>query len=73
MNNIHVHLIPIRNPKFREAVTVNEDGSYSIFINQNMASNQIEKAYYHALYHIQNNDFEKDDVQVIEYEAHGGI
>ncbi len=70
MTDIYVHLLPFNNPKFHEAVTLNEDGSYTVFINANMASNQIEKAYQHALHHIKNNDFEKDDVQKIEAEAH---
>ena len=70
MNEIHVHLMPFRNPKFHEAVTVNDDGSYSIFINANMASNQIEQAYHHAMTHINENDFEKHDIQQIESEAH---
>ena len=70
MNEINVVLIPIRNYKFHEAVTENEDGSFTIFLNANLASNQIEAAYRHAMRHIQNNDFEKTDVQEIESEAH---
>lgn len=70
MTEITVHLISIRNPKFREAVAENEDGSFSIFINANLAANQIEKAYRHALWHIEQGDFQKNDVQEIEERAH---
>lgn len=70
MTEVHVHLISNKNPKFREAVTPNADGSYSVFINANMAQNQIEKAYRHALFHIQHDDFNKGDIQQIESEAH---
>lgn len=52
------------------AVTPNEDGSYSIFINANQSDEGIRRTYYHELGHILNNDFEKEDVQQIESEAH---
>ena len=53
------------------AVTPNEDGTYSIFINANQSDEGIMRTYYHELSHILNDDFEKDDVQQIEAEAHG--
>ena len=48
----------------------NEDGSYSIFLNARMASNQIEKTFEHEIEHIKNEDFEKEQVQRIEAYAH---
>ena len=48
----------------------NPDGSYSIFINARLNHETQRKVYLHELYHIQNNDFEKSDVDVIEYKAH---
>lgn len=54
----------------KEAVTYNEDGSYTIFINARMSFDNQVQAYDHALRHIKNNDFGKDDVQTIEYIAH---
>lgn len=48
----------------------NEDGTYSVFINARMASNQIEKTYMHEIEHIENGDFDKDQVQRIESYAH---
>lgn len=52
------------------AVTPNDDGTYSIFINANQSDEGIMRTYYHELSHILNNDFEKHDVQQIEAEAH---
>ena len=52
------------------AVTENEDGSYTIFINPNQSDQGIMQTYYHELGHILHNDFEKHDVQEIETEAH---
>ena len=48
----------------------NEDGTYSVFLNARMASNQIEKTYQHEIQHIENGDFEKEQVQRIETYAH---
>lgn len=54
-----------------EVVTENEDGSYTIFINSRMNYEKQMKAYLHAMKHITGDDFQKDDVQSIEYLAHG--
>ena len=51
-------------------VTENEDGSHSIFINAGLSHDQRKKSYLHELRHINNNDFEKYDVQEIEYNTH---
>lgn len=54
----------------KEAITPNEDGSYTIFINARLSNEEQLKSYKHALKHIQNGDFDKTDVQKIEYSAH---
>lgn len=54
-----------------EVVTENEDGSYTIFINSRLNCEKQMKAYLHAMKHITGDDFQKDDVQSIEYLAHG--
>ena len=54
-----------------EVVTENEDGSYTIFINSRLNYEKQAKAYLHAMKHITGDDFQKDDVQSIEYLAHG--
>ena len=58
--------------KGHEAVTPNEDGSYTIFINSRDASNIQREAYLHAVEHIKNGDFSSSEsVQAIEAKAHG--
>ena len=54
-----------------EVVTENEDGSYTIFINSRLNYEKQMKAYLHAMKHITGDDFQKEDVQHIEYHAHG--
>lgn len=56
--------------KTRETVSSNEDGSFTIFINSRCSYEVQLKAYQHALQHIQQEDFSKDNVQSIEYYAH---
>lgn len=54
-----------------EMVVQNEDGSYTILINAKLSQDGQIKAYQHALSHIQNEDFDKSDIQSIEFQAHG--
>ena len=54
-----------------EQITQNQDGSYTIFLNARDSDAMNKLSYYHALSHIVNHDFEKHDVQLIEYDAHG--
>lgn len=56
--------------KVNEAVTPNEDGSYTVFIDETLSPEYRKKAFIHAMKHIKSNDFEKYDVQSIEAEAH---
>ena len=53
-----------------EAITENEDCTYTIFINQNLSEAKRLKAIQHALEHIKENDFEKNNVQEIEFDRH---
>lgn len=52
-----------------EMVTPCADG-YTIYINSKIDRDSQMKGYLHAVQHIMNNDFEKEDVQMVEYEAH---
>lgn len=54
----------------KEMVLQNEDGTYTILINAKLSKDGQIKAYQHALNHINNDDFEKSDVQSIELKAH---
>lgn len=53
-----------------EMVVSNEDGTFTILINAKLSQDGQLKAYQHAINHICNNDFEKENVQKIEYQAH---
>lgn len=56
--------------KTREAVAANEDGSYTIFVEDTLSPEYKRKAVLHALAHIQDNDFNNADVQEIESSTH---
>lgn len=54
-----------------EIVIPNEDNSYTIIINSRLSQEKQLLAYQHAMKHIENDDFEKADVQEIEAKSHG--
>lgn len=56
--------------KVKEAVTPNEDGGYTIFIEETLSPPHRKKAFLHAIRHIYENDFEKYNVNDIEYKVH---
>lgn len=53
-----------------EQIVQNSDGTYTIFINSRHSYASQLESYKHAMDHIKNGDFEKNDVQQIESEAH---
>ena len=53
-----------------EVITENEDSSFTIFINANLCESKRLKAINHAIRHIREHDFAKEDVQEIENSAH---
>ncbi len=69
-DEIIVQLYDFHTTKGHEMVTLNEDGSYTILINSRLNRESAVKAYIHALSHIYNRDFEKLNVQEIEWKAH---
>lgn len=66
--DIFVYMIAMPD-SVHEAVTPCFDG-FTIYINKNLSYEQRQRAFIHALRHIQNKDFEKDNVQAIESQAH---
>ncbi len=64
-----VHFIKLGN-NVKEAVTRNEDDSYTIFIDSRLCKEEQNNAFLHAIKHILQNDFDKTDVNLIELEAH---
>lgn len=67
--DVNIFLVNFPSPG-KEMVVPNEDGSYTILINAKLSQEAQLKAYQHALNHIKNEDFEKYDVQDIEFQAH---
>lgn len=65
-----IQLINFPSGKTKEAVTENEDGSYTIFIEDNLPPDERQKVFLHALKHIIGNDFSGEDIQKIEYNTH---
>lgn len=68
---INVQILDLKTTCGTELVTPNEDGSYTVLINARMSYEMQRKALLHALKHILNDDFEKENVQQIEAAAHG--
>ena len=66
---VNVFLVDFPNSG-REMVIPNEDDSYTILINAKLSYESQLKAYEHAMQHILNDDFSKDNVQEIEAVAH---
>ena len=68
---VNVQILDLKTTCGTELVTPNEDGSYTVLINARMSYEMQRKALLHALKHILNDDFEKENVQQIEAAAHG--
>ncbi len=65
-----IQLINFPSGKVHEAVTPNEDGSFTIFIDKRLTWEAQRERFLHVMKHLYGNDFEKEDVQKIESEAH---
>ena len=46
------------------------EGGYTVYLDAKMPQNRLVDALGHALDHISNSDWEKDDVNLIEFLAH---
>ncbi len=68
MDDIFVYLTDLPDG-IREMVTPCLDG-YTVYIDARQSREECQLAYMHALHHIKNCDFEKDNAQKIEIEAH---
>lgn len=65
-----VKLISFPTGKVREAVVPNEDGTFTIFIDESLSQEQQYKRFLHAYEHLTGNDFEKNNADEIEHNAH---
>ena len=70
MDDIFVYLIDLP-PKVAEMITPCECG-FTVYLNAKLSYQDRVKTYTHALKHIERNDWNKYDVQIIEKEAHDG-
>lgn len=68
MGEVFVYLVELP-PGINEMVTPCADG-WTIYIDIDLTEPEREKAFKHAMGHIENGDFEQDDVQAIEAIAH---
>ena len=67
-DDVYVYLAKMPN-RIRGVVTPCIDG-YTIYINDRLDRESMLRTYEHEMRHIKNGDFERSDVQIIEYEAH---
>lgn len=71
MDDIYVYIVDMPTTA-TEMVMPCLDG-YTIYLNAKLTHEDRVKAYQHALYHVEHRDWEKDNVQIIEKEAHDGV
>ena len=69
LEEINVQLLNM-DTKIPEQLVKNEDDTYTIFLNARLSQESRLKSYYHALKHITEDDFNKENVQEIEKNAH---
>ena len=55
-----------------EQIIKNNDDSYTILLNARLSHERQLECYKHALLHINNDDFENDNADEIEFKTHGG-
>lgn len=70
-NEIFVHHLDFKN-SVPATSTVNDDGTYSIFLNSRLNQEQQSNGYMHELKHILQLDFEnrEKDISLLEHYAH---
>lgn len=69
MENINVLFLNM-DTKIPEQVVKNQDDSYTIFLNSKLTREEHLKSYAHAIEHILGDDFQKENVSIIEFDAH---
>ena len=69
MEDINIQLLDM-DTKIPEHLIKNNDDSYTVFLNARLSQESRLKSYYHALQHIAEHDFEKENVHEIEWETH---
>lgn len=70
MNTEDVFCYVLNNLPVNEAVTQNEDGTYSIFLSDSLSPSGKISAFKHAMYHISHDHFSFSSSAVAEKEAY---
>lgn len=70
-NDIYVYIVDGLPLSVSEAICPCGAFSYTLYINGRLSQERQREAYFHALRHIERGDWEREDVQLIEKEAHG--
>lgn len=68
-----IKLIPFPSGKIREAVVPNDDGTFTIFVDESLSREQQYQRFLHAYEHLTGNDFEKYDADEIEQDTHSAF
>lgn len=68
MDDIFVYVVDM--PTSASEMIIPCTGGYTIYLNARLSYQDRVKAYIHALRHVETNDFEKNNVQEIEKDAH---
>ncbi len=68
MAEVYVYIVDLPD-RVDEMVTPCIDG-YTVYLNARLTYAGRVRAYHHAMRHIDRNDFEGNDIQEIEMEAH---
>lgn len=70
MNDVYLYYVDLP-PGIHEMICPCLDG-YTVYLSNADDTETQRKSYAHALLHIKNHDFEKENVQEIESSAHQG-
>lgn len=70
-DNVYLYIVKLP-PGINEAVTPCSDG-YTVYIDIDLPDNRFEETIRHVLWHIENSDFESNDIQSIETKAHNMV
>ena len=68
MDDIYVYVVDM--PTTAAEMIMPCTGGCTIYLNAKLSQEERVRAYRHALKHVERNDWEKEDVQQIESEAH---
>ena len=68
MDDIYVYVVDM--PTTAAEMIMPCTGGYTIYLNAKLSQEERVRAYRHALKHVERTDWEKEDVQQIESEAH---